>query len=113
MQSDVSQVSTRHLVINTTKPTCSADSMMSAMTEPIFCFTPTMQAAQTSDMAFSCEGVNVESTGGDYQDCGASSPLFMGEPPWAPPPDSDPSLPSAANRSDAVLRYKEKKKTRK
>lgn len=116
MKSDVSQVSTSHLEINTTKPACSAasaDSMMSAMTEPIMCFTPTTQATQTNNISFSGWGVNVESTGVDYQDCGSSSPLLVGEPPWCPPPGSDPSLPSSANRSDAVLRYKEKKKTRK
>ncbi|KAG9152386.1 hypothetical protein Leryth_016764 [Lithospermum erythrorhizon] len=40
-----------------------------------------------------------------------ASPCFMGEPPWCPPgPES--SLPVPSNRNDAVLRYKEKKKTR-
>ncbi|KDP23002.1 hypothetical protein JCGZ_01724 [Jatropha curcas] len=95
---------------NTTQPACSnaasADSMMSAKTEPILCFT-TRQGH--SSLSFS--GLTGESSAGDYQDCGASSMLLMGEPPWCPPcPES--SFPSA-NRSDAVMRYKEKKKTRK
>lgn len=92
------------------QPACSnaasADSMMSTKTEPVLCFT-TRQAH--SSLSFS--GLTGESSAGDYQDCGASSMLLMGEPPWCPPcPES--SFPSA-NRSNAVMRYKEKKKTRK
>ncbi|KAF2284741.1 hypothetical protein GH714_029967 [Hevea brasiliensis] len=84
----------------------SADSMRSAKTEPVLCFT-TRQGH--SSLSFS--GLTGESSVGDYQDCGASSMLLMGEPPWCPPcPES--SCPSA-NRSNAVMRYKEKKKTRK
>lgn len=92
------------------QPACSnaasADSILSTKTEPILCFT----GRQTqSNLSFS--GVTGESSAGDYQDCGASSMLLMGEPPWCPPcPES--SLHSA-NRSNAVMRYKEKKKTRK
>nr|WQK28215.1 CONSTANS-like protein 7 [Cymbidium sinense] len=52
-----------------------------------------------------------ESSAGDYQDCGMSSMLLMGEPPWYPF-SSDISI-QAANRDNAVMRYKEKKKTRK
>ncbi|OAY35070.2 zinc finger protein CONSTANS-LIKE 9 [Manihot esculenta] len=97
-------------LVNTMQQACSnaasADSMMSAKTEPVLCFT-TRQGH--SSLSFS--GLTGESSAGDYQDCGASSMLLMGEPPWCPPcPES--SCPSA-NRSNAVMRYKEKKKTRK
>nr|GMC70669.1 zinc finger protein CONSTANS-LIKE 9-like [Ipomoea batatas] len=76
---------------------------MSCKTEPNFCF-----ARQQSSLSFS--NITGESSGGDYQDCGVSSMLLMGEPPWGPsgPENSFPS----SSRSDAVLRYKEKKKTR-
>lgn len=91
------------------QPACSnaasADSILSTKTEPILCFTG--RQAQ-SNLSFS--GVTGDSSAGDYQDCGASSMLLMGEPPWfAPCPEN--SLQSA-NRSNAVMRYKEKKKTR-
>ncbi|KAK4276217.1 hypothetical protein QN277_019187 [Acacia crassicarpa] len=96
-------------LVNTPHPACSnaasADSMLSTKTEPILCFTG--KQAQ-SNLSFS--GVAGENSGADYQDCGASSMLLTREPPWCPPcPES--SL-KASNRSDAVLRYKEKKKTR-
>ncbi|XP_028780755.1 zinc finger protein CONSTANS-LIKE 9 [Neltuma alba] len=84
----------------------SADSTVSAKTEPILCF-----AGKQGQSNLSFSGVNGESGAGDYQDCGASSMLLMGEPPWCPP-CSENSVQSA-NRSDAVMRYKEKKKTRK
>lgn len=72
----------------------SADSMTSSKTEPILGFT-------LNNISFSC--VTGESTAAaDYQDCGVS--FLMGEPP--------PQTP-CGSRSDAVLRYKEKKKTRK
>ncbi|XP_057964849.1 zinc finger protein CONSTANS-LIKE 9-like [Malania oleifera] len=101
--------------------------------ELIFCFTTTtascrQAAAHSSGLSFSGQ-LTRESTsaGGDYQDsCGASSSnsmlLNMGEPPWTCPPctstittttETTTSLPSAATRNTAVLRYKEKKKTRK
>ena len=84
----------------------SADSVMSTKTDPIICF-PVKQAH--SNPSFS--GVTGESSAGDCQDCGASSMLLMGEPPWCSPcPES--SMQSA-NRSNAVMRYKEKKKARK
>jgi len=91
------------------QPTCSnaasADSIMSTKTEPAVCIT----ARQLhSNLSFS--GVTGESSGGEYQDCGVSPMLLMGEPPWGPPcAEGSPS----ANRSNAVMRYKEKKKTRK
>ncbi|KAG0466296.1 hypothetical protein HPP92_017876 [Vanilla planifolia] len=37
--------------------------------------------------------------------------LLMGEPPWYPPGPENST--QAANRDNAVMRYKEKKKTRK
>ncbi|XP_014523701.1 zinc finger protein CONSTANS-LIKE 9 [Vigna radiata var. radiata] len=97
-------------LVNATQPACSnaasADSILSTKTEPILCFTG--RQAQ-SNLSFS--GITGESSAADYQDCGASSMLLMGEPPWfAPCPEN--SLQSA-NRSNAVLRYKEKKKARK
>ncbi|XP_027344482.1 zinc finger protein CONSTANS-LIKE 9-like isoform X2 [Abrus precatorius] len=97
-------------LVNTMQPACSnaasADSILSTKTEPILCFTG--KQAQ-SNLSFS--GITGESSAGDYQDCGASSMLLMGEPPWLTPCPEN-SLQSA-NRSNAVMRYKEKKKTRK
>ncbi|XP_057442308.1 zinc finger protein CONSTANS-LIKE 10-like [Lotus japonicus] len=95
---------------NAMKPACStaasADSMLSTKTEPIISF-----AARQSQSNISFSGAAKDSSTADYQDCGASSMLPMGEPPWCPPfPES--SLHSA-NRSNAVMRYKEKKKNRK
>ncbi|XP_074365469.1 zinc finger protein CONSTANS-LIKE 10 [Apium graveolens] len=81
----------------------SADSIMSCKTEPNACF-----ARQTSNLSFS--GLTGDSSTGDYQDCGASPMLVMGEPPpWCTP---ETSLASST-RSSAVQRYKDKKKTRK
>ncbi|XP_016446102.2 zinc finger protein CONSTANS-LIKE 9 [Nicotiana tabacum] len=93
--------------VNTVQPACSnaasAESTMSCKTEPTLCF-----ARQQSNLSVS--NLTGESSAGDYQDYGASSMLLMGEPPWCSPcPES--SMPSTS-RSDAVLRYKEKKKTR-
>ncbi|PSS06477.1 Zinc finger protein like [Actinidia chinensis var. chinensis] len=91
------------------QPACSnaasADSMMSSKTDPNLCF----GRQAHSNLSFS--GLTGESNGGDFQDCGASSMLLMGEPPWGPP-CAESSLPSTS-RSSAVMRYKEKKKTRK
>ena len=91
-------------------PACSnaasADSIISTKTEPVHCFT-----ARQGHSNLSFSGITGESSPADYQDCGASSMLLMGEPPWCPPcPES--SFQSG-NRNDAVMRYKEKKKTRK
>jgi len=96
-------------LVNTVLPACSnaasADSMLSTKTEPIVCFT-----GRQSQSNISFSGVTKDSAG-DYQDCDASSMLLMGEPPWCPPcPESSVH---SANRSNAVMRYKEKKKTRK
>ncbi|PPD94660.1 hypothetical protein GOBAR_DD08309 [Gossypium barbadense] len=97
-------------LVNAIQPACSnaasADSVMSNKTDSILYFT-TKHAHQS--LSFS--GLTGESSAGDYQDCGASSMLLMGEPPWCPP-CTESSIPSAT-RSDAVMRYKEKKKTRK
>lgn len=85
----------------------SADSMLSTKTEPILCVTPRQSQ---SNISFS--GVIKDSSAaGDYQDCSASSMLLTGEPPWCPP--CPENYMQSANRSNAVLRYKEKKKTRK
>ncbi|CAN4097461.1 unnamed protein product [Withania somnifera] len=82
----------------------SADYLRSCKTEPTVCF-----ARQASILSFS--NLEEESNAADYQECGASRMLLMGEPPWCHPcPES--SLASSS-RSNAVLRYKEKKKTRK
>ncbi|KAG6387047.1 hypothetical protein SASPL_152229 [Salvia splendens] len=91
-------------------PACSnaasADSVVSCKTEPNICF---MRQAH-SGLSFS--RLTGESSGVDYQDCGASPMLNMGDPPWGlPGPES--AIPPSSSRSDAVMRYKEKKKTRK
>ncbi|XP_076906403.1 zinc finger protein CONSTANS-LIKE 9-like [Bidens hawaiensis] len=90
---------------NIAQPECSnaasIDSLVSCKTEPNPCY-----ARQHSNISFS--NVTGESSGGEYQDCGASSMVPMGEPPWC-----TPGMGSTTTRSDAVLRYKEKKKMRK
>ncbi|XWS47287.1 hypothetical protein CRYUN_Cryun14cG0139600 [Craigia yunnanensis] len=97
-------------LVNAIQPACSnaasADSMMSNKTDSILCFT-----ARQAHSSLSFSGLTGESSGGDYQDCGASSMLLMGEPPWCTP-RTESSFPSTT-RSNAVMRYKEKKKTRK
>ncbi|XP_044503606.1 zinc finger protein CONSTANS-LIKE 9-like isoform X2 [Mangifera indica] len=97
-------------LVNTMQPTCSnaasADSMMSTKTEPIICFT-----AKQAHSSLSFSGLTGDSNAGDYQDCDASSMLLMGEPPWCTPcPETSFT---SASRSEAVMRYKEKKKARK
>ncbi|CAI0552130.1 unnamed protein product [Linum tenue] len=83
----------------------SADSIMSTKTEPVICVT-----ARQGHSTLSFSGITGDSSAAaDYQDCGASPMLLMGEPPWGPPgAEGSPS----ANRTNAVMRYKEKKKTR-
>ncbi|XVF31939.1 hypothetical protein REPUB_Repub17cG0038100 [Reevesia pubescens] len=97
-------------LVNAIQPACSnaasADSMMSNKTDSILCFT-----SRQAHSSLSFSGLTGESSAGDYQDCGASSMLLMGEPPLCPP-CTEISFPSAT-RSNAVMRYKEKKKTRK
>ncbi|KAL3502596.1 hypothetical protein ACH5RR_037045 [Cinchona calisaya] len=94
---------------NAIQPACStaasADSMISCKTEPNICF------ARQAHSRLSFSGLTGESSAADYQDCGASSLLLMGEPPWCPPCPEN-SFPSSS-RSNAVMRYKEKKKARK
>ncbi|CAM8952968.1 unnamed protein product [Rhodiola kirilowii] len=82
----------------------SADSIRTSKTEPILNF-PTKQA--NSNISFSgytdaCE---------EYQDCGASPILLMGEPPWLP--SITGTSKASTIRTNAVMRYMEKKKTRK
>ncbi|KAI4305588.1 hypothetical protein L6164_028946 [Bauhinia variegata] len=95
-------------LVNAMQPACSnaasADSMLSTKTEPIVCFT-----AKQGQSNLSFSGITGESV--DYQDCGASSMLLMGEPPWCSP--CPETCIQSANRNNAVMRYKEKKKTRK
>ncbi|XP_010551970.1 PREDICTED: zinc finger protein CONSTANS-LIKE 9 [Tarenaya hassleriana] len=86
----------------------SADSFMSAKTDSIICFT---SRPAHSNISFS--GITGESSAGDYQDCGVSSVRLSGEPPWCPPSSQDNASSQAASRSNAVMRYKEKKKSRK
>ncbi|PHT51839.1 hypothetical protein CQW23_06301 [Capsicum baccatum] len=94
--------------VNTVHPTCSdaasADSVMSCKTDSILYF------ARQSSLSVSKK--TGECSTGDYQDCGVSPMLLMGEPPPWCPPGPEISSPSTS-RSNAVLRYKEKKKTRK
>lgn len=96
--------------VKAVQPACStaasADSVLSTKTEPIICFT-----GKQAQSTLSFSGINEESSTGDYQDCGNSSMLLMGEPPWLQPCPENNS--QSANRSDAVLRYREKKKARK
>ncbi|KZV20936.1 B-box type zinc finger protein with CCT domain isoform 1 [Dorcoceras hygrometricum] len=89
-------------------PACSnvasADSVMSCKTEP------NMRFAQQAHSGISFSGLTGESSACDFQDCGASSIPIIGEPPWGPP---GPENSVSCSRSDAVMRYKEKKKARK
>ncbi|KAG8387158.1 hypothetical protein BUALT_Bualt03G0224100 [Buddleja alternifolia] len=84
----------------------SADSTISCKTEPNLCF------ARQTHSGISFSGLTGEISTGDYQDCGASAMLNMGEPPWYHPLGPESSMPSTS-RNDAVMRYKEKKKARK
>ncbi|KAF5726528.1 B-box type zinc finger protein with CCT domain isoform 1 [Tripterygium wilfordii] len=97
-------------VVSAIHPACSnaasADSMVSSKTEPILCL-----PGRQGPTSLSFSGLTGENSAGDYQDCGASSMLLMGEPPWCSP-GRESSFPSAS-RSNAVMRYKEKKKARK
>nr|AGI62030.1 CONSTANS-like 6 [Erycina pusilla] len=69
-------------------------------------------AKQThSSLSRTFSSLTGESSAGEYQDCEMCSMALMGEPPWYPI-SSDVSI-QAANRDNAVMRYKEKKKIRK
>nr|QVG73928.1 COL1 [Tamarix hispida] len=92
---------------NVAQPACSnaasGDSVMSIKTEPNL-FTST----QASGLAFS---IVTGDSGGDYHDCDTSSMQLLGEAPWCTPYVENSF--QSANRTNAVMRYKEKKKTRK
>ncbi|WOL12334.1 hypothetical protein Cni_G21100 [Canna indica] len=65
-----------------------------------------------SAVSFSFSGVTGESSAGDCQDCGMSGMFLMGDPPWCHAGPGSSSLPTST-RENALMRYKEKKKTRK
>ncbi|KAJ0582754.1 putative transcription factor C2C2-CO-like family [Helianthus annuus] len=97
----------------TSNPACSnaasADSLRSCKTEP----NPCSYARQHSNISFS--SLTGESSAGEYHlYCDASSMLLMGDPPRCNPgAGPDQTTTPSGSRSDAVLRYKEKKKMRK
>ncbi|KAL6975512.1 Zinc finger protein CONSTANS-like [Sarracenia purpurea var. burkii] len=95
--------------VNTMQPACSnttsADSVMSSKTEPNLSF------AWQAHLSLSFSGLTGESSAGDYQDCDASSMPLVEEPQWCSPPCPESSF--ASIRSNAVMRYREKKKSRK
>ncbi|KAL6553569.1 Zinc finger protein CONSTANS-like [Orobanche gracilis] len=74
-------------------------SSLSCKTDPNICFT------RQAHSGISFSGLTGESSAGDYQDCGV-----VGETPWGLP-CLESSIPPS--RSDAVMRYKEKKKAQK
>lgn len=96
------------MVQSTCSDAASADSGMSAKTEPNFCYS---SKPAHSNLSFSFSGLNGDCNVGDYQDSGVSPMLLMDEPPWFPP-GAENAYPSAS-RDSAVLRYREKKKARK
>ncbi|URE31244.1 Zinc finger protein [Musa troglodytarum] len=65
-----------------------------------------------STLTFSFSGMTGESSPRDYQDCGMSGMLVIGESPWYHTGRESSSLP-ASSRENALMRYKEKKKARK
>ncbi|RWW68037.1 hypothetical protein BHE74_00024469, partial [Ensete ventricosum] len=65
-----------------------------------------------STLSFSFSGVTGESSAGEDQDCGMSGMLLTGEPPCYHAGPGNSSLPTSI-RESALIRYKEKKKTRK
>lgn len=84
----------------------SADSILSTKTEPVLYYT---ESQSQSNISFS--SATKDASAGDNLECGASSMLLMGEPPWCPP--CPVTSIQSTNRSNAVMRYKEKKKNRK
>ncbi|KAG8059581.1 hypothetical protein GUJ93_ZPchr0002g24345 [Zizania palustris] len=97
------------------RPECSnvvsVDSGMSnpsAAADSTHCI-PARQAISGISLSFS--GLTGESSAGDFQDCGVSSMILMGEPPWHPPGPENSS--AGGSRDSALTRYKEKKKRRK
>ncbi|XP_078443095.1 zinc finger protein CONSTANS-LIKE 9-like [Wolffia australiana] len=76
---------------------------------PKLCF-PVRQGHSSLSLSFS--GLTGDSSASDYQDCGVSPTLLMGEPPWGTSGSASQAFTSA-NRETAVKRYQEKKKSRK
>ncbi|KAL2495516.1 Zinc finger protein CONSTANS-LIKE 10 [Forsythia ovata] len=85
----------------------SADRVTSCKTDPNT-FLP-RKALSTPLLSFS--GLTGESSTGNHQECGMSSMLIIGEPPWHFP--CPKSQETSSSRDCAVLRYREKKKSRK
>lgn len=101
--------------VKETEPACSnaisADSVIAnSETKSTNLYCPARQACSSLSLSFS--GITGESTAGEYQDCGMPTMLLMGEPPWYPPGLGNSTFSSAC-RDSAIIRYKEKKKTRK
>ncbi|XP_065040351.1 zinc finger protein CONSTANS-LIKE 10-like isoform X1 [Musa acuminata AAA Group] len=87
-----------------------ADSVMSNPEEDPDCAFP--ECKVQSSLSFSFSGVTGESNAGDYQNCRKSDMLLMGKPPWYFAGSGSFSLPTSS-RECALMRYKEKKKSRK
>ncbi|KAK8940389.1 Zinc finger protein CONSTANS-LIKE 10 [Platanthera zijinensis] len=64
-----------------------------------------------SNLSLTFSSLTGESSASDYQDSGMSSMPFMCEPPWFP--TGPENSIQTANRDNAVMRYKQKKKERK
>ncbi|XP_019057589.1 PREDICTED: zinc finger protein CONSTANS-LIKE 9-like [Tarenaya hassleriana] len=97
---------------NSNQPSCSniasADSVWSNKAESTICFT-----SRQAHSSLSFSGISGDTNSAvDNQDYGVSTSVILtGEPQWRPPPTDASSLSSS--RIDAVMRYREKKKTRK
>ncbi|XP_045831335.1 zinc finger protein CONSTANS-LIKE 9-like isoform X3 [Trifolium pratense] len=108
--SDVAAEGPSARFISSIQPACSnaasADSILSTKTEPVLYFT---ERQSQSNISFS--SATKDASAGGSLECGASSMLLIGEPPWSPP--CPVTSIQSANRSNAVMRYKEKKKNRK
>lgn len=66
-----------------------------------------------SSMSLSLSGLSAESSGADYHDCGVSPAFMSNADPSSWGEASPDSRALAQARDSAMLRYKEKKKTRK
>uniref|UniRef100_A0A1D1XV94 Zinc finger protein CONSTANS-LIKE 9 n=1 Tax=Anthurium amnicola TaxID=1678845 RepID=A0A1D1XV94_9ARAE len=101
--------------VKATQPACSNEpSAGSVASNPEMKSTssyfPSRQACSSLSLSFS--GINGDSSAGECQDCGMLPMPLMGEPPWFPPGLGNSTFTSAS-RDCAIMRYKEKKKTRK